>query len=209
MNQMRESETQRLVGGDLCLDFANTVNGHGRMIQHEYIHDYQDLVLWGGHAGALNPNETKRLVKKARLDTGEAKAVYQKGLELRETVFRIFSALAGGKQPDPVDLERLNAAWREGMDHARLIQVSNGFELGWDDEPCLANPLRLVTTSAVRLLTTVQVQLVRKCSGEGCDWLFVDGSRNHLRKWCSMEECGNRAKMRRRNERKRTTHGSP
>jgi predicted RNA-binding Zn ribbon-like protein len=44
---------------------------------------------------------------------------------------------------------------------------------------------------------------VKQCAGEGCGWLFLDTSRNHLRRWCTMDECGNRAKMRRRYERVR------
>jgi predicted RNA-binding Zn ribbon-like protein len=38
---------------------------------------------------------------------------------------------------------------------------------------------------------------VRECSGDTCGWLFVDTSRNHSRRWCDMEDCGNRAKARR------------
>ncbi len=198
MNEKRESESQRLAGGELCLDFANTVNGHTRVRHHEYIYDYRDLVLWGGHAGVLNSLEVDNLLTEARRDVLEAQAVYQHGLELRETIFRIFSALAGGNNGDEGDLQRLNAAWRDGMRHAQLVRSPGGFDLGWDDEPCLERPLRAVTASAMRLLTSPQVHQVRQCAGEGCDWLFVDASRNHLRKWCSMEECGNRAKMKRR-----------
>jgi predicted RNA-binding Zn ribbon-like protein len=198
MREYRESETQRLIGGELCLDFANTVNGHAHLPHHEYLKDYRDLVLWGGHAGVLNSNAIKSLLKAARVDSAEAKAVYQRGLELRETIFRLFSCMAGGKHADIGDLEIMNAAWRTGMGHMQLVRSGEGFKLGWDDEPCLERPLRVVTESAIRLLTSPQVHGVRQCEGKGCDWLFVDASRNHLRKWCSMEECGNRAKMRRR-----------
>ena len=38
---------------------------------------------------------------------------------------------------------------------------------------------------------------VHECPGENCGWLFVDQTRNHSRRWCSMEGCGSRAKMRR------------
>ncbi len=36
-----------------------------------------------------------------------------------------------------------------------------------------------------------------------CDWLFVDTSRNHSRRFCSMQECGNRAKQRRHYQREK------
>jgi predicted RNA-binding Zn ribbon-like protein len=36
---------------------------------------------------------------------------------------------------------------------------------------------------------------VRNCSGEGCGVLFLDTSRQGLRRWCSMAACGNTAKV--------------
>ncbi len=34
------------------------------------------------------------------------------------------------------------------------------------------------------------------CPAEDCLWAFYDTSRNHSRRWCSMESCGNRNKVR-------------
>ena len=36
-----------------------------------------------------------------------------------------------------------------------------------------------------------------------CAWLFLDTSRNHSRRYCSMKDCGNRAKQRRHYRRNR------
>lgn len=35
---------------------------------------------------------------------------------------------------------------------------------------------------------------VRECAGERCSLVYLDTSRNHSRRWCSMERCGARAK---------------
>lgn len=205
MGEHRESESHRLVGGVLCLDFANTVNGHSRLIQHEYIHDYRDLVLWGRHAGVLTAGESGKLLRDAVVRAAEAEAVYRKGLDLREVIFCIFSALAEGTQANGGDLKHLSTVWQEGQGHALLVRSTNGFSLGWDDEPCLESLLRAVASSAIHLLTSSQVRQVRSCDGEHCDWLFLDASRNHLRRWCSMDECGNRAKMHRRQLKQKLT----
>jgi predicted RNA-binding Zn ribbon-like protein len=209
MRKQRESETQRLIGGEVCLDFTNTLNGHARLPHHEYLQDYRDLVLWGRHAGVLNSKEMELLLREARIHSAEAEEVYQCGLEMRETIFRLFSSKAKGKRAEAGDLKNLNAKWIKEMGHAQLIRSAGGYNIGWDDEPCLERPLRTVTESAIRLLTSPQMNQVRQCDGEGCDWLFIDTSRNHLRKWCSMDECGNRAKMRRRKWRKRETPAVP
>ena len=34
-----------------------------------------------------------------------------------------------------------------------------------------------------------------------CTWIFLDETKNHSRRWCSMRDCGNRAKARRHYER--------
>jgi len=203
MDEQRESENHRLVGGELFLDFANTLNGHARLPHHEYLHDYRDTVLWGRHAGVLPLNEARDLLHEAARRPARAQIIYSRGLELRETIFRIFASLSGGNRVDRSDLERLNAAWREGQAHARLVVSSSGFTLGWDDEPCLERLLRAVAASAIHLLASPQACQVRSCAGTRCDWLFVDASRNHLRRWCSMDECGNRAKMQRRQARQK------
>jgi predicted RNA-binding Zn ribbon-like protein len=38
---------------------------------------------------------------------------------------------------------------------------------------------------------------LKACTDDGCQWAFFDATRNRSRTWCSMEECGNRAKTRR------------
>jgi predicted RNA-binding Zn ribbon-like protein len=36
---------------------------------------------------------------------------------------------------------------------------------------------------------------VKACAGPSCTLVFVDHTRAHTRRWCSMEICGNRAKQ--------------
>jgi predicted RNA-binding Zn ribbon-like protein len=37
---------------------------------------------------------------------------------------------------------------------------------------------------------------MKACRADDCRWAFYDRSRNRSRTWCSMRECGNRAKAR-------------
>jgi predicted RNA-binding Zn ribbon-like protein len=59
----------------------------------------------------------------------------------------------------------------------------------------LAGVLWPVAHSAIELLISGPLGRVKGCAG--CNWLFVDESKNRSRRWCSMEECGTHAKMRR------------
>jgi predicted RNA-binding Zn ribbon-like protein len=65
-----------------------------------------------------------------------------------------------------------------------------------------------VARSAVELHTDGDQRRVRECPGAGdCGWLFYDTSRNGSRRWCSMEGCGSRVKMRRHYARHRGRAG--
>ena len=55
---------------------------------------------------------------------------------------------------------------------------------------------RLALTTA-ELLTSKDLKRLRTCANPRCGWLFLDTTRNGLRKWCSMAECGGRAKAKR------------
>ena len=66
----------------------------------------------------------------------------------------------------------------------------------WPDPLPLASVLWHIALSAGELLTSSELSLVKKCDGRNCGWLFVDSSKNHSRRWCSMDVCGARAKMR-------------
>ncbi|MGK9243238.1 CGNR zinc finger domain-containing protein, partial [Inquilinus limosus] len=64
--------------------------------------------------------------------------------------------------------------------------------------------LRPIALSAAALLTGPRAGRVRQCQDErGCGWLFIDESRAQNRRWCSMGDCGNRAKASRHRARLR------
>ncbi|HEX5950828.1 MAG TPA: CGNR zinc finger domain-containing protein [Actinomycetota bacterium] len=46
---------------------------------------------------------------------------------------------------------------------------------------------------------------LKLCASEDCRAVFYDRSKNHSGRWCSMETCGNRAKVRAWRERRRVT----
>jgi predicted RNA-binding Zn ribbon-like protein len=201
MREPRDSQTHRLIGNDLSLDFANTLNGHGHLEGHEYLRDYRDIVLWAEHAEILPASEAETLLNRAADQPAVARRAYRKAIVLRESIFRVFAAIAGGQEPASADIEFLASEWRKSQCHLRLVRLPDGYALGWDDEPALEGALRKICSAAVSLLTSEEAGRIGQCSGEACDWLFVNRSRNHLRRWCSMDECGNRAKMQRRQAR--------
>ena len=200
-----EAEIHRLIGGVLCLDFANTLNGHGKASGHEYLKDYGDLVVWCRRTGLLRIDEAAALFEDAVARPKKAATAYQDAITLREMLYRIFSAIAQGRSVAADDLAQLNEARSEALSHSHLVRSPEGFTVDMTNKKSLHRMLWPLALSAAELLTSARPGQIRQCAGQGCDWLFLDTSRNHLRKWCSMDECGNRSKSRRFFERSRRT----
>lgn len=200
---MAETETFarhfHLQEGWLCLDFANTAEWRASDEPEERLNSYVDLVAWAEDKGILTEREAQPLLGRAESHPADADAVLRRAIDLRETIYRIFDAIADDGAPAPADLARLNAALSEAMTHLQITQTDAGFVWDWDDtEGALDQILWPVVYSAADLLLSEELDRVGQCADDrGCGWLFFDTSRNRSRRWCSMETCGNRAKARR------------
>jgi predicted RNA-binding Zn ribbon-like protein len=193
-----------LVGGRLCLDFANTVDWRTGPNRQEWLNGYADLVAWGRHAGALTGAEADGMLAEARRHPAAAAAALARAIALREAIAAVFQAAACGTPPQAGDLAALNAALASALAHARVVPAGDGYAWAWAaGAGTLDRVLWPVARSAAELLTSPDLARVRECAGEPCGWLFLDTSRNRSRRWCTMEGCGNRAKARRHYARRR------
>jgi predicted RNA-binding Zn ribbon-like protein len=200
---------KELVGGRICLDFANTLGQHEPEPLSEWLASYDDLVWWALRAEIVPEAEGEALFVRARTHPAEAAEVFRRAIELREAVFRIFSAAAAKRDPERADLEVLNRELALAMPHARVAPVSTGCscDWAWEETGALDRVLWPVARSAAEALTSEDVGRIGECAGEACQWLYVDTSRNHSRRWCVMSDCGNRAKAKRHYHRTKTGKG--
>lgn len=208
--RLRE-EMPRLVGGVTCLDFANTAGGRGGKHPDEYLGSYSRLVSWARYAGILSEDEERRLLAKAEQGPEEAAEVYGRAIELREAIYRVFSAFGRRELPVTEDLDTLKRAHLSALEHARLRAVEGGARWEWaDGDYSLECVLWPVVESAVGLATSRSLDRVRECPGgeSPCTWLFLDKSKGGRRRWCSMAEgCGSVYKARRQTTRRRVARG--
>lgn len=194
----KDSEPFELTGGHLALDFANTVDERPHDPPRERLGSYGDLLAWAEQAGVLKPAEAKRLGREAGGRPDAAARVLGQARALREHLFAIFEAAAGGR-PLPADhLAAVNPALARALGKLRLEPAGKVAKWGWNDEPeALDLVLWPVIRAAAELLASPDLVLVRRCAADECAWLFLDRSRNRSRRWCDMTVCGNRAKARR------------
>jgi predicted RNA-binding Zn ribbon-like protein len=61
----------------------------------------------------------------------------------------------------------------------------------WDNPGELLVP---ITEAAADLICYQDFTMIRSCDGSPCMLLFLDRTKAHSRRWCSMAVCGNRAK---------------
>src|SRR5262245_37017374 len=116
------------IGGELCLDFCNTVGGKRGTCPREYLHSYSDLARWAEQAHLGTHSAAEALREKANAVPMEAGAVLGRALELREAIYRIFLALAQHHSPTEGDLNTLNAELAHGLNRMRVGRQGKEFE---------------------------------------------------------------------------------
>lgn len=198
-----------LVGGRICIDFANTTSGREGPHRQEHLQRYPDLIAWAQHAGLLDVSDAAALERVATADHNDAQAALRAALQLREAIHAVLLSLARGEPAPASDLGDLNKVLADGMCRARLRAATDGFAWDWP-RPAqgptaarLAYPLWPIARSAADLLLSPLRERIRECPGEHCGWLFLDLTKNGSRRWCEMKVCGSRAKMQRHRQRHR------
>jgi predicted RNA-binding Zn ribbon-like protein len=200
----KTASTVPLEGGHLALDFVNTVGGLREVPPSpadELLETYEDLAIWCARLGVVSERQAGTLRAAARRDERTARRALRKAIELRELLYPVFRALSDGQEPPKELLDRLRDAERAALADARLIRSDKTMEWSWPPPRELTDPLRPIVHSAVDLLTHGPLDRLKTCGN--CRWLFLDQSRNHSRRWCSMDECGIQMKHARFVERRR------
>jgi len=171
---------------DLCLEFVNTRYWRGQANPTETLNAPDDLASWIAANGAP---------KGAKAPTSKE---FERAIELRETIHRLFDAEAQDRAPSARDLDALNEALEKAPARTTLKRERGGY--GWDVDIRSGTALALlapVLWTAGDLLTGPRLDRVRRCANPDCLFLFLDDSRAGKRRWCSMSSCGNRAKAKR------------
>jgi predicted RNA-binding Zn ribbon-like protein len=184
----------RSVGGALCLDFVDSVDRAVGKPLVETLTTYAALCRWSAQAGSL-PRAWLRVLSRSR-ETRATAAVLERAIALREACFGVFLAISVGERPPAENLALVNRELGWAGAHQSVRETLVGFSLQWSGEGHLDAPLWPIAQSAADVLVKHDRDRVRRCAGEGCLWLFLDTSKNGRRRWCEMQVCGNRAKVR-------------
>jgi predicted RNA-binding Zn ribbon-like protein len=198
-------ESFQLVAGHVALDFANTLDWRfdpERRI--DLLANYEQFISFAIQAGVVPSRQGKRLLFLANRQ--ESTRVLRLAIRLRETIDSLFRSIATGHSPGRECLETLNELFGELRIPESIVRRGSDFVLSpgdFSDRP--EGPLWPIVDAAVRLLASTDRKRVRECGDRTCRWLFLDVTKNQSRQWCSMQICGNRAKVRRFRKRQAIT----
>lgn len=192
-----------LIAGNVALDFINTLDDRHTGKPKELLASYIDLARFGEDTGLLDASQTDRLFETSTMFPAKAVEVLKEARALREAMHDAFRAAMQKRPVPPTALARLNDEAQNAAGHLHLRQVDGRFEWRFDDLGSFEVLLWPLARAAVDLLASGELAHVRACAAKDCQWLFLDTSKNHHRRWCDMTRCGNRAKASRFHARQR------
>jgi predicted RNA-binding Zn ribbon-like protein len=188
--------------GNVGLDFINTLDDRPSDKPKELLKSYYDLARFGEDTGILTPEQLDYFFEQIPLMPDQAEEALRRAINLREALHAIFAAVMKKQTAPQHAMERLNANLHDAALHSRLVQSEltereGRLEWRFDNMTSSFNAMLWpIARAAADLLASSDLALVRACSSPTCQWLFLDTSKNHHRRWCSMKQCGNRAKVR-------------
>jgi predicted RNA-binding Zn ribbon-like protein len=173
--------------GHRCLDFVNSLVATNEPAPRDSLLTPADYRIWAGIAGIPVDSPAGEREEQAALARARA---------LRETILGILMAMLD-RQPTPIAaIEHLTEEAARSFRSRRLAPADG--HLAWQrTRHDLDSVTDLLAAEAAELFSRPEPLPLKRCIGTDCGWFFLDTSRNKSRHWCSMTDCGNRAKARR------------
>jgi predicted RNA-binding Zn ribbon-like protein len=168
--------------GAVCLDFAHT-GGEGPYARFESLNKPADLGEWL----AQPPLAIALTVPVTARDLTAAKT-------LRQAIWDAAHARAAQRPLPAGAIATINHV----ATTAPLVPelATDGTAAGWAPPTRATQALSTLAREMIELLSGPLSGRIRECASDNCPLVFVDSSRPGARRWCAMERCGNRHKLR-------------
>lgn len=164
--------------GSFALDFAYT-GGLPVAVASERLHAPDDLTAWMRERFPMTVGGARSR------DLFDAVA-------LRDAIVRLALASGRGEQPRVADIDVVNL-YAATPDIPPTLD--GGSRQAGRSVQTVGQALSTIARDAVDCFGPANAGRVRMCAG-GCGIVYLDTSRAASRRWCSMQRCGNRAKVR-------------
>ena len=145
----------------------------------ETLHEPVDLERWATDLlGATGVRATSSSIPDAK--------------RLRAAIWSVADAVIDARAVRPTERQTLNAfAASPGL----VPRLDPDGTRSWDSPADVSALFSTIARDMIEVVTGRLASRIRRCEGVNCAIPFVDTSRPGTRRWCSMERCGNRAKV--------------
>jgi len=171
------------LAGRVALDFCNSLSRCAGPGPRDRALKPADFLGWAGRYGL-------------QLERAPATAALARLHRLRAALFGIFDALNNGDTPPPGDLAVLNEELAAARAAECLMPEGDGYAMRDRAVSPIDRFRNAVARDAAELMMG-DPRRIKRCPNHECLWLFYDSSKNLSRRWCAMDDCGTRDKVRR------------
>ena len=173
-----DGQVFRFDPGSLAFAFSVT----GAPINSEWfetLHEPMDLERWAADVlGAISIRATASSVSE--------------GKRLRAAIWNAAEAVIDGRAVRASDRSTLNAF---AAQPSLVPRLDPDGKRSWVPSAKVSALFSTIARDIIEVATGELASRIRRCEGVNCAIPFLDTSRPGTRRWCSMERCGNRAKV--------------
>lgn len=186
------------------LDFVNT-DAAAQMPGGDLLRDFEALLAWLQDEAAVDEERASGIRRRAVLQPAAAAATLVDARRVRAALRALAERGDHNERVRDDAIVEVNRVLGRSAGTRRLDPGPDGgfvrtFVPTGDAFAGLMIP---IVESAADSLIENELPRVRRCADPRCHRVFLDGTKNGLRRWCDMGTCGNRAKA----ARHRARHG--
>ncbi|MEO7996369.1 MAG: CGNR zinc finger domain-containing protein [Gemmatimonadaceae bacterium] len=179
----------------LWLDFVNT-DLSTQSPRGDLVRSFEALLMWLSSRGAIDEERAAGIARRATLQPAAAAASLVDARRVRAALRALAERGATSQRIQDDAVVEINRVLGRSAGTRRLDRHSDGalvraFVPTGDAFAGLMIP---IVESAADSLVSDELSRVRRCADPTCQRVFLDATRNGLRRWCDMGTCGNRAK---------------
>jgi len=182
-----------MLAGDPALDFANTLHWRGGS-EVDFLPDYRSLAEWAVPGGLLADAERAMVIEFATAWPTVAETAHSAAIALRVAWRKCLDLRTrGDTSPSRYrdSAARLRNLIGTALADPQLFISSDGY-----GTRVLYLPVARAALAIASLELIPGDRKLGRCEGDPCGGFFLNTSRSKPRRWCSMDSCGNRAKVR-------------
>ena len=195
--EMDQPKKFLFLGNDAALDLVNTtpVLANGPV---DLLASFGDLVDWLAEAGLTSSLVSGKL-KREKVSAADAQHALDQVKTLREALRVVVIAIESGVAIPKPAMADVNRVLRAAAAYSEISWDAHEkrFVARWlpHEHSATSKVLVPLSRAIIRLLTERDLGLIRRCENPACVLHYYDTSKNHSRRWCSMDFCGNRMKV--------------